>query len=689
MSKFKPQSHSPKAGFTIIEMLIIAPIVILTIGAFITAIVSMTGEVLATRSANALAYNIQDALNRIEEDVKLSTTFLEANHVSLTSPQGYNNDAATNFANVGANGNMLILNTLATTGNPLSSTSGLVYLDDKPNDCLSTQFNQNTPMTMNVVYFVKNNTLWRRTIAPSNYLTGGGCSIVPWQQPSCTTAGGFCKTQDVRLIDGINASDFVVQYFNTADATAANSVASDSAATPSDRYAALQSTTTVGVTINVTKTAAGREISQAGTIRATKLDINSSTIAAVVPDTTPVAPTVAVSVSDPVSAVFTWPTVPGASTYTIDYNINGGAWVNGFTNGAATTYTVNAARNNVVSARVTATHSSGTSGYGTDSITIPPWTTLVMQNNWSDYAPGWSTGGYTMTSDGMVVLKGLVKKTTGTPVSGEVIGTLPVGYRPSEVLIFETSTNSNVASRVDVYPSGNIVFQIGSAPWLALDGINFLPSTFTFNALTPLLNGWLIYASPPYATPAYATDTSGRVHTKGLIKSGVATDPTPAATLPAGARPLSYEHIAADNSNVHGQIGISAATGTIDVKGGSNSFVSLQAMFYPASYGGWTSLALQNSWTWYGGAFSTPAYTKSADGMVLVKGLIHSGTVTSGTVIANLPVGYRPKQRLLMAITSYTAYGRIDILTTGDIIVGGPINTLWASLDPIAFMAEQ
>lgn len=70
-------------GFTIVELLVIAPIVILTITAFISVIVNMTGDVLASRSSNLVAYDIQDALSRIEEDVKLSSTFWR----KILSPQ--------------------------------------------------------------------------------------------------------------------------------------------------------------------------------------------------------------------------------------------------------------------------------------------------------------------------------------------------------------------------------------------------------------------------------------------------------------------------------------------------------------------------------------------------------------------------------------------------------------------------
>jgi len=93
MSNDNPTSKFTR-GFTIIEMLVIAPIVILTIGAFVTAIVNMTGDVLASRVTNVLTYNIQDALSRIEEDVKQSTSFIAGNNVTITSPQGFSPAAA-------------------------------------------------------------------------------------------------------------------------------------------------------------------------------------------------------------------------------------------------------------------------------------------------------------------------------------------------------------------------------------------------------------------------------------------------------------------------------------------------------------------------------------------------------------------------------------------------------------------
>ena len=162
------QLRQDSRGFTLIEMLVIAPIVILAIGAFLAVIISMTGEVIATRASNTMVYNVQDALDRIEEDVKQAAGFLPTNiGLVANSAQGYNDDG-TSFTNVGgASGTSLILNMVATRQNPLETDYNYVYLRDQPDPCSDPH--NNIPLTYNIVYFVKNDTLWRRTIMPANY----------------------------------------------------------------------------------------------------------------------------------------------------------------------------------------------------------------------------------------------------------------------------------------------------------------------------------------------------------------------------------------------------------------------------------------------------------------------------------------------------------------------------------------
>ena len=89
-----------KKGFTLVEMLIIAPIVVLVIGIFVSAIVSMTGDVLSVRSVNNMTYNIQNALDTVSADVKASGGYLATNSITpLLNGQGYDNGTAA-FNNV-------------------------------------------------------------------------------------------------------------------------------------------------------------------------------------------------------------------------------------------------------------------------------------------------------------------------------------------------------------------------------------------------------------------------------------------------------------------------------------------------------------------------------------------------------------------------------------------------------------
>jgi hypothetical protein len=253
-------------AFTIVEILIIAPIVILVIGVFIGAIVSMTGDVLASRSSNVLAYNIQDTLSRIGQDVEDSGSFLAFNNITLTSPQGYNNDT-TVFENADkTNGAMLILSAYATTNNPLSSAQNIIYTNT-PNPCGGTQVSINAPLMTNIVYFVRNNTLWRRVIMPSNYATIG-CSL-PWQQPSCApgVTGTICKTQDIELVDNLTPGGFSISYYPNLNSTTADSTASDPNQLDVARQAELNVNNTVGITITASQIISGRNVSQTGTAR--------------------------------------------------------------------------------------------------------------------------------------------------------------------------------------------------------------------------------------------------------------------------------------------------------------------------------------------------------------------------------------------------------------------------------------
>lgn len=257
-----------KNGFTIVEMAIIAPVVVLTIVAFVTLVVSLTGDTVASRSTTQLSYNIQNALSLIESDIKYSSQFIEQNDVTLTSPQGLNNDT-TVFDNVTSTYTALILRSSASTDNPLSGPITPVYLSNSPNACGSASVSQNTVMSYNIVYFVSNNTLWRRVLMRSDYGTAG-CSV-PWQQPSCAIGqtAAFCKSQDVKVLE--NVSNFGVAYYLSGDSDTALSNASDYNQTDPVRRLDLNDSNTTKISLTASSVAGGRTISSSGSLRVTQL----------------------------------------------------------------------------------------------------------------------------------------------------------------------------------------------------------------------------------------------------------------------------------------------------------------------------------------------------------------------------------------------------------------------------------
>ena len=699
-------------GFTLVEMMVIAPIVILLIGAFIALIVNLTGEVMSSRGSNVLTYNLQDALNQIEEDVKLSSTYLSSTNINLaTTKQGYGGDATngstvafTNIAKSGGSSASLILNGLVTNGNPMSNLSGYVYLANSPNPCTSaSEYSNNRPMSMNIVYFVDSqNTLWRRVIMPSNYANASvRCgAAAPWQQPSCTpgynaTSLPFCKTNDMRLLDGVAPSDFIVQYFSAASNTTADTTANNPTVTSdSVRNTALQATPTVAVTITAKQTVAGRDITRAGTVRATRLDTNASSIAIDAPPTAvPAVPVVTSTVSDGHKVTFTWPRVAGATSYDLEWRLNSGAWqadpeATDVGNNSRSYTISDGGHQDTVEARVRATNSLGNSAWGSNSLTIPLWAPLILKGGWTEYAQGYTTAAYTKTKAGVVMLKGVVRGGTGD------IGTLPPDYAPEKTIMFATSSNQ-VVGRLDIRANGTVDAEVGNTAWFSLDGVAYMPNGTTFTNFA-YQNGWSTWDAN-WNPAGYAVDSLGRVHLRGLMRGGTVTAGTTIASVPAAILAPEYTHWVQIADNSAGHLSTVPSNSTLIAKiGASTQFNSLSAMYYTSSRASgttcttqWCNMSLQNGWVHYGSPFSTPQYTKGSDGIVSLKGLIKSGTSAN---IVTLPAGYCPKQRILETVITADVWGRVDMVPQANgtcILTGSSYSTVWLSLDSFRYIADQ
>lgn len=668
------QTAANQHGFTLIEVLIIAPLVILAVSGFIALMVAMVGDVLQTRDQNVLTYDAQDALDRIEQDAHLSTKFLSTSG-TLSSPQG--SDGGYTGTAAFSSSNSIIFSEPATDQSSTSPTRNLIYYAYQPNAC---GFNEtfNKIFTIQVVYFINNGSLWRRTIVPpyntnatvdANTICNDFLSTNrPWAQNTCSPGytASLCETNDEEIMKNIDS--FTTKYYSspsgTTDIGAANA----------------ENATTIDVTINGKKTTAGRSFTTSNSLRVSR--INNLDVDVLAPDT----PVITHTFPTPDKVTFSWNAVSTAATYSMSYNINGGTWQNSTLSNSTTSYTINANRGDTVSFKLIANGGTQSSPAGTDAATMDLWTDLSLKNGWTNYGGTTFTGTaqFTKSPDGTVFLKGLVKG--GTVTSGTVIATLPTGYRPAGKLIYESNTSPYSNGRIDIDSTGDILFNTGSNAYMSLDGIAFLPSTspYTWGDVT-LSNGWTQYGGS--YEPVHTTiDGVGRVHTQGLARAGTTTSNTTIAqpVNSTGYQPTGTMHFPSMGSN-WSDFWVWHATPTLLVKRDTQttSYMSLQSIYYPGSTGTWTALpTLQNGWVNYGNGTDYPLaqYTKASDKVVTLRGVIKSGTTGHDILLTTLPAGYRPPERQLFVVVANDAYGRIDIDSDGKVYLE-QVSSTWTSLN--------
>ena len=98
------------------------------------------------------------------------------------------------------------------------------------------------------------------------------------------------------------------------------------------------------------------------------------------------------------------------------------------------------------------------------------WFDVELKNNWVQYGISHNPPQYSITHDGIVRLRGLIKNGTTTP--GTVLFTLPKTFRSEFIVLIDTISN-NLIGKVDIEPSGDVVIRVGSNTWLSLDNISF------------------------------------------------------------------------------------------------------------------------------------------------------------------------------------------------------------------------
>ena len=684
--------NKQQSGFTLVEMLVVIPIVLLVIIGLIGGMIALIGDSLTANGRVTTAYNIQDALNRIEADTHISTEFMDQ-FSYFSSPQGRDNGTSP-FQS--SNGD-LILTQQATTASPYNTTRSLVYYNNQPTSCDdTTNITGNRTLKLRTIYFLDSSTktLWRRTIVNpwKQYATGvtgaDAVCVKPWQRSSCapTSSAAICQSKDEKMLS--NVDNFTVTYYQ-----------SDNSVTTDPSQAEI-----VGIRITSSTQAGGKNTSQTSEIRASRRNDVAADAKPGVPVVRTLNPNIAKD-NNPIRASFQWSAV-NAMAYVYQVKIGAGSWSSPVT---TTDNSVSITTTNTpgadVQIRVQSANDTGTSDWTTfpTSISTPnatatlatrfPYTNInIDANKWRCPSTPYSCISFTRTSAGLVVLRGMVRLAIGSTLGyaddDYTIGILPEGFRPRQATAFPSLTADGFGALITANPDGSVVYSASASggsidEWLSLDNIRFPAKTdgsiagapLSTNWTAPTFNkpsgssvGWTNYSGEGnYGTTAFATDSMDRSFLYGLVTSPTPNNPpqySTIATVPAGFNVAStegdtYPNWLATNDPSNFSISNNAIVyrlGPYNYGTGS----SLSAIYYrSAATVSWNSPSLLNSWKNYGNNYAPAGYTKAADNYVMLRGSISNGSTNTGTTLFTLPRAYCPSNVLVFNIAANKDVGGV------------------------------
>jgi len=124
----------------------------------------------------------------------------------------------------------------------------------------------------------------------------------------------------------------------------------------------------------------------------------------------------------------------------------------------------------------------GEPGANGANATIEAWRPLELGSGWIAHSsPDFPPPGFRSDSRGIVCLRGVVNAPgSDAPISGQVIATLPAGYRPDyrilAVAVTGASGSPTTIGRLDIHTNGQIVWFAGagtSSDYTSLDDVCF------------------------------------------------------------------------------------------------------------------------------------------------------------------------------------------------------------------------
>ena len=245
-----------KSGFTLVEILIVTPLVVLLVAGLIAAMVNITGKSLAIREKGAMIADIQSSLDTMEFDMDKAVDIpYELSAAFVHWPQAVDNSSDAITAN--SSGGPLIIKSASTTKNPLRDDRALAYENDSSSGGCSEPLTDNPYVPVYYVYFVRNGSLWRRVIKED----GANPCTPTWQRSSCHEdylGETHCQALDSFLLE--NVKTFSIDFYR------------DGATTPVTSWTGSNPPVVADITLETEKEVAGDTVQVSSTIRLTSVN---------------------------------------------------------------------------------------------------------------------------------------------------------------------------------------------------------------------------------------------------------------------------------------------------------------------------------------------------------------------------------------------------------------------------------
>lgn len=378
-------------------------------------------------------------------------------------------------------------------------------------------------------------------------------------------------------------------------------------------------------------------------------------------------------------------------------------------------------------------------GSGGGSVLMGP-TGVTYASGWSDLSAGEASKLYYV--DGIVTFVLACNRTTGATTQGELICTLPVGFRPPATLrVFANNANSGRSVtiapdgtvREDIAQASGLAARVGSGSWTVPPTVSGTGAPSIFDPTTEFLNSYsggtlannqsnvLISSYTPSVASGAPILGKFRGQVKAVINAWSGQNQEVNWNLDysvdSGSTWTRLDTVTQHNAGQeqkalggvligHFTLPINPATVRFRVignngGGGLATYVgttSWTGYFFPPSgtIGNTdvpqTAAALTGGWANYDTAnFGLACYEKVA-GRVNLGGVIKSGGTGKANKIMTLPVGCRPNRTLILTTNAWSSMADIRVDPDGSVYVwaydvNGTNGTL--SLDNVNFVAKQ